>query len=150
MKQAQNNETKTNPSLNKDKENKEEKLNIFDKEKQVIKKKIKKKTSKTKKQNDKLFKKVKEFLAKESIEIIDFQSINKNELILKVEENKEEKLLIAYNKKRITDLDLIKTYKKLGEKNIPYILLSLGDPSKKFSNLIEAIKRIDSLRKIEE
>ena len=58
--------------------------------------------------------------------------------------------MIAYNKKRITELDLIKSYKKLSDKNIPYILLSLGDPSKKFTNLIESIKKLDKIEKISE
>ncbi len=141
--------SKTDEPENKETKNKN--LEIFDKPEK--KKKItKKKSSKTrtKRQSDKLFKKVKKFLYKENIEIIDFQSISKNELILKIKENEKEKFLIAYNKKRITDLDLIKTYKKLGKEKIPYVLLSLGNPSKKLSNLIEVIKGLDSIKKIEE
>jgi hypothetical protein len=134
-----------------EKENKikEEKLDIFSKP--LEKKKVaKKKVAKQKKQNEKLFNKVKEFLSQKDIEIIDIQEFSKDELILKIKENKREKLLIAYNKKRITELDLIKSYKKLNDKNIPYILLSFGEPSKKFTNLIESIKNLDKIEKISE
>lgn len=128
-----------------------EELDIFEKSKEKEKKKVTKKktTSKKKKDSEKLFKKVKEFLSKESIEIIDFQNISKDELILKIRENEKEKMLIAYKKKRVTESDIIKTYKKIENKNIPYILLMRGEPSKKLSDLIETMKRLDKVKDME-
>jgi hypothetical protein len=126
-----------------------EKLNIFEKEnKKPRKKKIVKKKS-SQKQDDNFFNKVKEFLSKEGIEIIDIQSFNKNDLILKVKEKKEEKLLIAYNKKRVTEEDLMKAYSKSLEENLPYIVLSLGDSAKKLRSLILAVKNLSRIEKIE-
>lgn len=125
---------------------KEKKLDIFNK---PVKKKKKTTKKKSKKQNDKLFNKIKDFLSKENMEIVDFQTFNKNEIVLKIKEDGKEKLLIAYNKKRITELDLLKTYKKLNDKTLPYLLLSFGEPPKKLMNLIEVIKKLDKIKKIE-
>ena len=116
-----------------------------------------KKTSKTKtpkkkvsqKKNDKFFNKIKEFLAKKSIEILDIESFSKNDLILKVDIAGEEKLLVAYNKKRITEADIIKAYKKASELNLKYIILSLGEPLKKLNSFIEAIRNLGGIEKVE-
>jgi hypothetical protein len=127
----------------------EEELEIFEKEikkprkKRAIKKRI------TQKQDDNFFNKVKEFLSKEDIEIMDIQTFNRNHLILKIKEDEKEKLVIAYNKKRVTDTDLIKAYNKSLEENLPYIVLSLGDSAKKLRGLILAIKNLSRIEKIE-
>ena len=63
--------------------------------------------------------------------------------------DREEKLLIAYNKKRITDADIIKSHHKANEANIPYIILSLGEPLKKLTNMIKAIKNLSYIQKVE-
>ena len=110
---------------------------------------IKKKKAVRKKQDSKFFNKVKEFLSQKSIEILDIESFNKNDLILRIQKNSEEKLLIAFNKKRITEADIIKAHKKAQELNLKYIILSLGEPLKKTSSFIEAIKSLDSLERIE-
>lgn len=127
-------------------ENHEEKsLNIFN-EKKPKKRKIKKKTEK--KTNEKFFNKVKEFLSEKSVEIIDIESYSKNELILKIKENEAEKLLIAYNKKRITEEDIIKAHKKSQDLGLKYKILSLGELTKKIKELIEALKEIEGIEKI--
>jgi hypothetical protein len=126
-----------------------EELKIFEKEnKKPHKKRLIKKRG-NQKQDDNFFNKVKEFLSKEGIEIIDIQSFNKNNLALRIKENQEEKLLMAYNKKRVTDTDLIKAYNKSLEENLPYIVLSLGDSAKKLKGLILAIKNLSRIEKIE-
>ncbi len=131
---------------------KEKKLNIFDKKeipkkKIAIKKKIVRKTSN--KKNEKFFNRVKEFLSKKSIEIIDIENFNKNDLVLKVKDNDEEKILVAYNKKRISESDIINAHKKTKETGLQYIIISLGEPLKKIENLIESIKKLDFMGKIE-
>jgi len=126
-----------------------EKLDIFEKTKKTTKRKpIKRKTSVSQKKNEKFFNKIKMFLSTRSIEILDIESFNKNDLVLRVQDNKGEKLLIAYNKKRITELDIIKASKKAQEAGLQYILLSLGEPLKKLSGLIEAIQNLSSIEKI--
>jgi hypothetical protein len=130
-----------------------EELNIFEKEneekikeepKKVIKKVIKKKKV-SKKKDDIFFNKVKEFLSKKSIIIVEVESLSKNQLILKVKSHNKETLLFAYNKMRITELEIIKASKKANELSLPYTLLSKGGPLKKTENFIEALKNLDSI-----
>ena len=138
----------------------EKKVDIFDEQEQEpIKKeepkKIRKKEKKDKKRkssqkkNEKFFNTVKEFLSNQSIEIMDIIGFNKNELTLKVGVNNQEKLLIAYNKKRINEKDIIKASQKSLELNLKYILLSFGEPLKKLINLIKAIQNLSDIKKIE-
>lgn len=131
----------------------ESSLDIFDKteEKQPAKKKTLKKSSKkktTSKTNDKFFNKVKEFLKEKQIEITEIESIGKNELVFRVRKNQKEQLLFAYNKKQIKEDDLIKANKKASETNLRYTILCLGEPTKKLSNFIEAIKNLDEIEKM--
>jgi len=146
-------------------EKKEEDLKIFETEdiaeeqeiaesidKEDIQKKEKKKIIKRKisqKQDEKFFNKIKEFLSEANIEILDIQSFNKNDLVLKIKADGEEKLLIAYNKKRITTSDLLKAHKKSSEANLQYFLLSLGEPSKNLKDLISAIRDLSKIDKVE-
>jgi len=129
----------------------EEKLNIFDeKPRKTEKKKTKKPAKKTqKKQDDKFFNKVKEHLSGKSIEILDIENFNKNDLTLRIRKNREEQLLIAYNKKRINENDIIKAHKKASELNLPYTIISLGEPLKRLNGLIEAVKNLSGIDKIE-
>ena len=136
------------PELNVfDKQNTNE-LDIFEKKQTKSKKKITRKRTSHKK-NEKFFNKVKEYLEKKSIEILDIESFSKNDLILKIKKDDKEKLLMAYNKKRITEPDLIKAYNKSSEIGLPYMILSLGEPTKKLSNFIKAIKKLEKISKID-
>ena len=160
-------EPKTKPTEEKEIEKKIniEKVNIFDKEdikeepikikeepktkpteEKPVKKPVKKKSSQ--KKNEKFFNQVKEFLSTKSIEIIGIEGFSKNDLTLTIKKEEKEFLLIAYNKKRFTDIDLINANKKAIEKGLHYMILSLGDPLKKTNNLIEAVKNLYSIEKI--
>jgi hypothetical protein len=113
---------------------------------------IKKKTSSnSNKGNDKFFNKVKEYLLSKGVEISDIVSFSKNDLILKVKKQAEEKekLIFAYNKKRVNEEDIVKAYKKVSELNLPYKILCLGEPAKKTLGLIDAIKNLDNIESIE-
>jgi len=123
-------------------------LGLFEK---IIEKKprtTKKKTI-SKKTNEKFFEKVKDFLSSKSIEITDIISFNKNELILKVLVNQKPELLIAYNKKRITETDIVKAHSKSSELNLPYMVLGLAELSKKLKTFIGAIQNLSAIGKIE-
>lgn len=128
----------------------EQKLNIFDNPKPIIKKKKQKKKTAKKKQDNKFFNKVKGFLLEKNIEILDIESFNKTDLILRIKDKDKEQLLIAYNKKRINEADIIKAHKRALESNLNYILLSLGEPFKKLSNLIGALRDLERIEKITE
>lgn len=133
-------------------------LSIFENKKELqrkkqIKKKIQKKNATkrpaSEKKNEKFFNNIKEYLGKQSIEILDIIGFNKNDLTLKVRIDDKENLLIAYNKKRITEEDIINAHKKALEYNLKYTLFSLGDQLKKTTTLINAIKDLSSIEKIE-
>ena len=130
------------------KKQKSPELNIFGKpseKKKIKKQRTIKKGAISQKKNEKFFNKVKEFLSKKSIEIIDIESFNKNDLILRVKTSNQEKLVIAYNKKRILEEDIVKANKKSSELNLRYIILSLGGPSKSLISLIEAMKNLSRI-----
>jgi len=134
--------------IKKEEPKKEKEIIVFEKkEKSKTKKRIKKKIPK--KQNDIFFNKVKEFLSKKSIDILDIVGFTKNELILKIKKEEEEKLFIAYNKKRINENDIINANKKSSELKLKYTILCLGDSSKKIDDLIEAIRNLSGMEKIE-
>jgi len=139
----------------KEKESKEQKIEktlekkvAFPQKKREIKKPVIKRKPSQKK-NEKFFNKVKEFLSKSSIEIIDIVGVSKDNLTLKVNDSGQEKILIAFNKKRILEKDILTTHKKATEAKLPYIILSLGELSKKLDAFIEAIKNLSSINKIE-
>src|SRR3989344_321623 len=119
---------------------KERGLDIFDKKIKPEKKEKKKLKSKPK-TDEKFFIKLKDFLAKNSIEIINIENFKKNELIVRVRENQEEKILFAFNKKKISDMDIIKAYRK-SPKSDKYSILCLGEPPKKLNELIESLKNL--------
>jgi hypothetical protein len=121
-------------------------LNIFDKKEP---KPQKKKTKKPPKANEIFFTKVKEFLSQKEVEISGIESFSRNTLLLKIKIQEKEKLLVAYNKKRITETDIIKAHNKALELNLTYIVLSLGEPSKKLNNFINAIKDLADIGKLE-
>lgn len=125
-------------------------LGIFDTsgKRERTKRTQKKKISKTSQKERNFFNKVKEFLAEKSIELIDIISFSRNEIILRVKDTEGEKIVIAYNKKRISDNDIIKAAKKSVEFNLPYIILSLGEPLKKVHELIKAVKNLHSIEKL--
>jgi len=122
---------------------KEEEIKVKKERKRVVKRKV------SQRQDEKFFNKIKEFLSERGIEILDIQSFNKNDLVLKVNEEGKEKLLIAYNKKRITITDLLKAHKKSSEANLQYLVLTLGEPSKNLKDLISAIKDLSKIEKVE-
>ncbi|MEM3092021.1 MAG: hypothetical protein QXX55_01320 [Candidatus Pacearchaeota archaeon] len=116
---------------------------------QTKKEKKLKKRNEIKEKNENFFNIVKSWTNKNSMEIVDIISLNKKELYLKVKVNSEEFLLIAYNKKKILDSDIIKANKKAKELGLKYNILSLGEPTKKMISFIEAIKNLSEIKKIE-
>ena len=129
---------------------KEKELGIFDKnERKPVIKKNKKRKSSNQKKDEKFFNKVKEHLSRRNIEILDIIGFSKNDLALKVNANQREYLLIAYNKRRIKEEEIIKASNKASELRLRYIILSLGEPLKKLNNLIEAVKGLSGIEKLE-
>lgn len=107
------------------------------------------KKRKPKKADDKFFNKVKKFLEEKSIEILDLEGFSRNDLRLRIKMDGEEKLLVAYNKRKINELDIIKAHKKAAELNLKYMLLGVGEPSKKLDGLIDAVRSLSAIKKLE-
>tara|TARA_Y100000031_G_scaffold151764_1_gene193618 strand:+ start:206 stop:1060 length:855 start_codon:yes stop_codon:yes gene_type:complete len=135
----------TEPSIKLGKSKEIPKKIFVEKEKKIIKKTYK---SKTLKQSEKFLEKVKEFLSKSSVEILSIENIRKNELVLKVKDHEGEKLLVAYNKKRISEKEIIKAAKKASELNLKYSVFSLGNLPKKISDLIDALQNLIDIDKV--
>ncbi|MEX2017295.1 MAG: hypothetical protein WD876_02380 [Candidatus Pacearchaeota archaeon] len=104
---------------------------------------------KSQKQDENFFNKVKEWVLKNSMEILDIQNFTKNELHLRVKKDGEEHLVVAHNKKRLSDLDIIKAHKKAKEAGLSYSILSFGDLQKKMGDIIDAVKSLSHIGKIE-
>lgn len=116
-----------------------------------IQKKPKQKTAR-KKQNSEIFlEEVKSYLEQKNIELVNLEVYNKKELIARIQFNNDSGktcLLFAYNKKRITDKELLKAYKKSLEYQLEYIVLFKGEFSKKLNDTIEAYKKLFSVHKL--
>ena len=108
-----------------------------------------KKPVKTEKKDDNFFNTIKEFLSKKEIEIVDIKDFKNNQALLKVKKDNREELLFVFNKKRISEKEILDAHKIASEENIPYSILSLGETTKKLSDLISAIKNLSSIDKIE-
>ncbi len=101
-----------------------------------------------KKKDENFFNKIKDFLAKEKIEIIDIKDFQNNEAILKVKKGKDEELIFAFNQKKLTEKEILKAHKKALQEHMRYSVLSLGGPSKKLNDLILAVKDLSLIDKI--
>lgn len=124
-----------------------ETLDIFDKTREKPKiAKIAKKPS-----PEKFFEEVKFSLKEKNIELVSIESYNKKELIAKIRFNlapEKMHLLIAYNKKRIDDKDLLKAYKKSLQYKLDYVVFFKGEMPKKLKDSIDAYKSLVATDKI--
>ena len=108
-------------------------------EKQKEKEVRKKQTSET------FLQEVKFYLEQKNIELVNLEVYDKKELIAKIRFNSSPEkthLLFAYNKKRITDKEILKAYKKSMKYNLDYLILFKGEFSKKLEETIRAYKKL--------
>jgi len=106
------------------------------------------KPAKTKKANQNFLEEIKTFLQSKQIEIVSLEQFDKRKVIAVIRIHSQPHLLTAFNKKRITEADLIKTYRKAKELNIPYYLIAKAEPTKKMQELSEAYKKLIRIDKI--
>ncbi|MEX0932715.1 MAG: hypothetical protein WDZ77_01295 [Candidatus Pacearchaeota archaeon] len=114
--------------------------------KKVIRTKVKK-TAKSKK-NEKFFEEVKNFIKGKGFELEEIVGFSNKELCLLIRKDLDRKILIAFDKKRISEKDIVNSSKKAKELNLTYIILSKGGVLKKTNDLIEGVKNLDSLERI--
>ena len=105
-----------------------------------------------KKQTPEIFlEEIKYYLKQKNIELINLESYNKKEVIAKIRLSlapEKIHLLLAYNKKKINDKELLKAYKKSMQYKLDYIVLFRGELSKKLKEAIEAYKNLLSAEKL--
>jgi hypothetical protein len=144
-------EIKNNSEREQEKENLEKTPSKVEEVKKTLQKKktTKRKIPASQKKNEKFFNTIKEFLNGKGINIEDIEGFSKNDLILKIKERGEEKILLAFDKKRITETDILKAHKKAEEQGLRFKIICKGDLSKKLENFIGAIKNMSEIEKIE-
>jgi hypothetical protein len=128
-----------------------EEREISTKEKIPKKQKIATKSKKpNKKKDENFFNKIKESLSKKGIEILDIKDFKNDEAILRVKKGDKEELIFAFNKKKITEKEILKANKRASEEKMPYSIFSLGEAPKKLIDLISAIQNLSNIENIED
>lgn len=107
------------------------------------------KPKKTKKQDENFFNKIKEFLEKRNTEILDIKDFKNNEAVFKIKREEEEELLFVFNQKKISEKEILKSHKKALESKMKYSILSLAETPKRLKDLMEALKDLSEIEKIE-
>jgi hypothetical protein len=111
-----------------------------------------KKDDKNNKKDENFFNKIKEFLKKEGVELLDIINFKSDEAFLKVKKNDKEFIVIFLNSKKISEKEIIEINKKAGKMGIKegnYEIYFFGELSKKTQELINSIKRLEKIGKIE-
>ncbi len=139
-----------NSPLQKDIEENEEKTDVIDEEivELSLKSKIKKLIATKPKKlapKDKFLEQIKDYLKKKNVDIIEIEKHDKKQIAARVKIKTQAYMLIAFNKKRFDESDLLKTYRKYGEEEIPFYFLSKGELSKKTEELIRASKQLKAI-----
>ena len=107
---------------------------IFEKPKKTTKKP-------QKKSNQNFLEEIKPLLEEKNIQILELEEVSKKAIIAKAKAQ-EEIMLFAFNKKRITDKELMRCFKKSQEKNLKYLILTRGEPTKKMQDTFNAYKNL--------
>lgn len=115
----------------------------FQKPMEIIK--IKEKEPRKKQTSETFLEEVKYYLKQKNIELVSLESYDKKELMARIRFNltpEKMHLLFAYNKKKISDKEVLKAYKKSIKYELDYIILFKGEFSKKLKETIEAYKKL--------
>ncbi len=121
-------------------------LDIFDKEKEKPKARARKKQA-----PEKFLEEVKSSLKEKNIELVSIEHYGKKELTAKIRFNlapEKVHLLVAYDKKKINDRDLLKAYKKSLQYKLDYAVFFKGEIPKKLKDSIDAYKSLAATDKI--
>ena len=121
-------------------------------EKPLIEIKPKIKKSKSQEKSNKFLEEIKQFLFKKDIEFLEEIKADKNEILAKIRINSDlgkiSLMMIAKNKKRVTEADIVKAYQKSIDKKMPGILLFKGELSKKMQEFSKEYRDLIKIEKI--
>lgn len=99
---------------------------------------------------EKFLEELKQILKTKEIELINVEKYDKKEVIARIMlPSKKACLLIAIDKKRVTEEDLLKAYKKSQQYNLPYMILTRTESSKRLKETIDAFKSLEKIEKLE-
>lgn len=127
-----------------------EKLKAAGKEKISKKLSRKKSIKKQEKPEDSEFlSSIKTCLKNSNIELVSAEMPDKKQAIIKARIEGKETIIFAFDKKRTEESDIIKAYRKSLQLNLPYMIISKGELSKKTEEALEAYKKLKDFRKIE-
>ncbi|MBU3913135.1 MAG: hypothetical protein KKB21_03190 [Nanoarchaeota archaeon] len=90
---------------------------------------------------------VKNSLASKNIEFLGVEKLAKKEAFIRIKQDGKETLLLALDKKKVDDSDILKAWKKSQILNLPYQILAKGEPSKKLKEAIESHKSLEKIDK---
>jgi hypothetical protein len=124
-------------------EKKEEKILIKVDEKPLG---IAKKT-RLKPQPNRFLEEIKIILAGKNLELVRVEKYDKKEIQLVAKQLGKEVFILALNKKRIDESDLLKAFKKASLLKLPYLILGKGEMPKKLRELMEASRGLDRIEK---
>jgi len=99
---------------------------------------------------DKFLQQIKSYLEKKGVDIIEIEKHDKKQIAARVKIKDQAYLLMAYNKKRFDEADLLKAYRKYADEEIPFYFLSKGELSKKTEETIRAAKQLKAIGIFEE
>ena len=91
----------------------------------------------------------KSFLANKNIEFIGVEKLAKKEIFIKIKQDGKETLLLALDKKKVDESDILKAYKRAQILSLPYTILARGETSKKLKESIEAHKTLGNIETLE-
>ncbi|NPE26416.1 hypothetical protein HNV12_00230 [Methanococcoides sp. SA1] len=114
--------------------------NIFE-EKPEIKEKPKPKET--------FLEKIENFLEKQDTKIKAIEEVDKTKVIATIEHNSKTTILFAFNRKRITEAELLKCYKHAKKKNLGYRIITKDTPTKKMQETIDAYKSLTKIQKLD-
>lgn len=98
--------------------------------------------------NEDFLNKIKENLTAKNLPIIKVEYYDKKEVILISQLNNQSTLIIAFNKKKINEKELIKAYKKSLLYKMPYVIILREELSKKMKEQIDASRALISIEKL--
>ena len=140
-----------NNNLGKTPEHLSQKEPIQEKE-PVLKKEQTKPKIKTTQKTEKFLEEIKNFLLAKDIELLKEISTDKKEItgITRINSDlgKVYFLMVAKDKKRITEADLTVAYQRAMHEKMPCLFISYGEPSKKTQEWLESYKNIIKIMKI--
>ncbi len=92
---------------------------------------------------------IRAYLYGKNIEMLNTLDIKKDEITAIIRQKEREHLLVAYNRKRVSEKDILKAYKKAQSLNLPYYILFKGSTTKKMLDTINAYKQLLEIDNLE-